>query len=92
MRQYPVTAAAEEAKVAENTTIQSYQYLGDICSWRLTTADAPLLLGGNGVVVQIDESLFRHKPKLRIIYVLFLSSRKNVLHYMTSADSYDVTP
>ena len=25
--------------------------------------DSPLMLGGNGVVVQIDESLFRHKPK-----------------------------
>ena len=26
--------------------------------------DAPLLLGGTGVIVQIDESLFRHKPKV----------------------------
>ena len=26
--------------------------------------DAPHLLGGHGVIVQIDESLFRHKPKV----------------------------
>ncbi|KAL5459946.1 hypothetical protein EMCRGX_G033345 [Ephydatia muelleri] len=25
--------------------------------------DGPVMLGGNGVVVQIDESLFKHKPK-----------------------------
>ena len=62
VRQYPVTEAAEEAKVSEPTGIQ---YLRDICSWRLTTLDAPLLLGGPGIVIQIDESLFRHKPKVR---------------------------
>ena len=64
VRQYPVTKAAEEAKVSEPTGIQTYQYLRDICSWRLMTVDSPLLLGGQGVVVQIDESLFRHKPKV----------------------------
>lgn len=67
IREYPVTRAAEEAKVTEMTAIQCYQYLRDICSWRLTTVDSPLLLGGAGVVVQIDESLFRHKPKVRNI-------------------------
>lgn len=64
VRQYPVSTAAEEAKTSEVTAIQCYQYLRDICSWRLTTVDSPLLLGGAGVVVQIDESLFRHKPKV----------------------------
>ena len=67
LREYPVTRASEEAKVTDMTAIQCYQYLRDICSWRLTTVDAPLLLGGQGVVVQIDESLFRHKPKVDCI-------------------------
>ena len=63
-RQYPVTDAAEEAKVTRATAIQCYQYFRDICSWHLITHDAPLMLGGPGKVVQIDESLFRHKPKV----------------------------
>ena len=62
-RQYPVSDAAQEAEVDEKTAIQIYQYCRDICSWRLLNRDAPLMLGGQGVVVQIDESLFRHKPK-----------------------------
>ena len=65
VRQYPVTQAAEEAKISEATAVQAYQYLRDICSWRLTNVDSPLLLGGPGVVIQIDESLFRHKPKVK---------------------------
>ena len=71
VREYPVTKAGEEAKTAKNTAIQSYQYLRDICSWRLTSVDSPLLLGGQGVVVQIDESLFRHKPKVNISLFTF---------------------
>jgi len=63
-RQYPVTDAAEEAKMSKRTAIQCYQYLRDICSWRLVNRDAPILLGGPGQIVQIDESLFRHKPKV----------------------------
>ena len=45
------------------TAIQSYQYLRDGCSWRLLNVDSPLLLGGPGIVIQIDESLSSHKPK-----------------------------
>ena len=63
-REYPVTDAAEEAKVTETTAIQVYQYFRDICSWRLVTHDSPILLGGPGVVVQIDESLFSHMQKV----------------------------
>ena len=59
-REYPVKDAAE---VDEKTAIEIYQYCRDICSWRLLNHDSPLMLGGQGVVVQIDESLFRHKPK-----------------------------
>ena len=66
-QQYPVCQAAQEAKVSEVTGVQAYQYLRDVCSWRLTTVDAPLLLGGPGVIIQIDESLFRHKPKVQLL-------------------------
>ena len=60
IREYPVSKAAEEAKISEVTAIQSYQYLRDICSWRLLNVDSPLLLGSPGIVIQIDESLFQH--------------------------------
>ena len=40
-REYPVSDAAEEAKVTEATAIQAYQYFCDICSWRLLTLDSP---------------------------------------------------
>ena len=69
-----MTDAAPEAKV-EKTAIQMYQYFRDVCSWRLLNHDALLMLGGTGTVVQIDESLFRHKPKviipLLIIYTYY---------------------
>jgi hypothetical protein len=81
LRQYPVTTAAEEAKVAETTAIQCYQYLRDICSWRLTNVDAPLRLGGNGVIVQINESLFRHKAKVN--FSIHLSESINTYVYHT---------
>jgi len=35
--------------------VQWYQYFRDICSWKLL--QAPIVLGGVGTVVQIDESV-----------------------------------
>ena len=61
-----MTDTAEEAKVLETTAIQVYKYFRDICSWRLVTHDSPALLGGPSVVVQVDESLFSHLPKVQI--------------------------
>lgn len=29
--------------------------------------DGPVMLGGLGVIVQIDESLFKHKPKVQSV-------------------------
>ena len=58
------TDAAQEPKVKKNTAVQAYQYFRHICSWRLLNHDAPLMLGGPGVVVHIDKSLFIHKPKV----------------------------
>ena len=62
-REYPVGDAAEEAQVQQKTAIDVYQWLREVCSTRLIT-NGPVVLGGPGAVVQIDESLFRHKPKV----------------------------
>ena len=57
-RQYSVKAAAEEVGVSEVTAIQVYSWMRDVCSYRLGTLDPPIKLGGPGIVVAIDESLF----------------------------------
>ena len=60
-RQYPVTGAFQEVQVSKHSAIQAYQWFRDVCStWLLAQ---PIRLGRPGVVVQIDESLYRHKPK-----------------------------
>ena len=66
VRQYPVTDAAEEAGVARNMAIDVYQWLREVCYAKLSTMN--IKLGGPDKVVQIDESLFRHKLKVNIIY------------------------
>ena len=43
------------------TVIQMFQSMRNICSTKLE--QEPIQLGGPGIIVQIDESLFRHKPK-----------------------------
>ena len=60
-----MTDAAEEAKVDPGTAVDAYQWLREVCSTKLP--QNRIQLGGNGVVVQVDESLFRHKPKVIII-------------------------
>ena len=64
VRQYPVTDACEEAEVGERAAIDIYQWLREVCSQALLNSP-PITLGGQQTVVQIDESLFRHKPKVR---------------------------
>ena len=63
MREYPSGDAAEEAKVSVDTAGNVYQWLREVCTTKLLPN--PIELGGAGTVVQIDESLFRHKPKVR---------------------------
>ena len=62
-RQYPVSDCNEEAEVDQHTAIDIYQWLREVCTTRLMQ-DPPIVLGGPGLTVQIDESLFRHKPKV----------------------------
>ena len=56
-REYPVGDAAEEAQVQEKTAIDVYQWLHEVCSTKLITS-GPVVLGGPGAVVQINESSF----------------------------------
>ena len=65
IREYPVGDAAEEAKVNKDTAGAVYQWLREICSTALIRQR--IELGGPGTVVQIDKSLFRHKPKVIIL-------------------------
>ena len=68
-----MTMAAYDAEVSENTEVAIYQWLWEVCSTKLL--QGPIVFGGRGVIVQIDESLFRHKPKLTDssrYYVTFL--------------------
>ena len=57
---------AMEAEIRQATAIDIYQWLREVCSTKLLAT--PIQLGGTGVVVQIDESLFRHKPKVSVIH------------------------
>ena len=65
VRQYPVTDAADEVDVHRATAIDVYQWLREVCSTKLI--QTPIVLGGTVHAVQIDESLFRHKPKVNRI-------------------------
>ena len=53
------------AQVGRDTAINVYQWLREVCTTKLLTV--LIQLGGPGKVVQIDESLFRHKPKVPIV-------------------------
>ena len=61
-RQYPVGVASAEAEVTETTACQVYEWLREVCS--TTLLQTPIILGGPGVIVQVDKSQFRHKPKV----------------------------
>ena len=64
-RNYPVTDAAHEADVTEATACAVYQWLREVCTTCLL--QTPIRLGGPGTIVQIDESLMNHKPRVKII-------------------------
>ena len=68
VREYPVTDAMEEAEVNKGTAIDIYQWFREVYSTTLLNTN--IVLGGPGKIVQVDESLFRHKPKVRIYYCI----------------------
>ena len=50
--------------MSEHSAIDAYGWFRGVCSQRLIN-DGPPQLGGNGVIVQVDESSFSHKPKVQ---------------------------
>ena len=56
-----VKAAADTLDVSRQCVQQHFQFLREVCSTHLLAT--PMFLGGRNVIVQIDESLFKHKPK-----------------------------
>ena len=61
-RENLVSDAVEEAEISSRVAIDIYQWLREVCTAKLLKTQ--IILGGPGVVVQIAESLFRHKPKV----------------------------
>ena len=67
-RERPVGDAAGEAEISERTAIDIYQWFREVCSTKLLNEARlnpnSVKLGGPGIIVQIDESMFSHKPKV----------------------------
>ena len=58
----------EEASVSKTTAIDAYQWLREVCSSKLLSLT--IKLGGPRKLIQIDESLFRHKPKVKSVIIV----------------------
>ena len=66
-RDYPVKDVAQEAEIDKNVACDILNWFREVCSLKLIQRD--ITLGGPGKIVQIDESLFRHKPKVTFTVV-----------------------
>ena len=64
-RNYPARDVVQEAEIDKNTACDILQWFREVCSAKLIKTR--ITLGGPGKVVQINESLFRHKPKVKSI-------------------------
>ena len=62
-REYPVSDAAEEAEISSRVAIDIYQWLREVCTAKLLQTQ--IILGGPGVVVQIDESFVQAQTQGR---------------------------
>jgi len=63
----PITDVIDDAEIDNCTGIDIYQWLREVCSTKLL--QSPIILGGPETIVQVDESLFRHKPKASHSYL-----------------------
>ena len=64
-KQYTLGETAESVEIWKNIAVDVYQWLREICLTRLIR-DGPVILEDPGIVAQIDECLFKHKPKVQI--------------------------
>ena len=55
--------STQGSKVGKKMGINIFQWCRDMCSWTLIN-DPPIRLGGQGSIVQIDESAFTHQGKV----------------------------
>ena len=81
-------------KISLVTGIQMYQYLRDVCSWKLQ--QNVIRLGGIGPVqsnvVEIDESCFSHKPKVIALNITLLTVKSYpVKLYSITEEQHHVT-
>ncbi|KAL5459762.1 hypothetical protein EMCRGX_G033133 [Ephydatia muelleri] len=83
----PVTSAATDADVNNHTSTNCYQWLREVCSTTLIN-NGPFILGGPGVIVQVDESLFRHKPKVAVFLSQILIKQHREICESRCARSY----
>ena len=51
-----VTDAIDDAEIDTHTGVDVYQWLREV--WSTKLLQSPIILGGLGVIVQVDESLF----------------------------------
>ena len=58
-----IVSATAQLAVSATTLVDFYNFFREVCSTALNRN--PVQLGGPGRIVQIDESLFAHKPKYR---------------------------
>ena len=68
---HAVGEATKDVKIGTKMGINIYQWCRDICSWKLING-TPILLGGPGAIVQIDESVFTHQRKVQLHYITWL--------------------
>ena len=74
----PVTNAVTQSDIDIRSAVDIYQWLREVCTTKLL--QSPIILGGQGEIVQIDESLFRHKPKVHCITVTVLKFVNIILY------------
>ena len=53
---------AAEAEITATVGCDIYLWLREVCSTKLL--QTPIILGGLGSIAQVDESQFKHKPKV----------------------------